>query len=87
MISAIALFIASNSPDIAVGLVVGVGLGYLVGAEVWFDKGYQRGRRALDRRGPLPEPQAPRALPVALRDYQERRVIRLVPTGPSKGRK
>jgi hypothetical protein len=83
----IALLIASNSPAIAVGLIIGLGLGYILGAEVYFDRGYQLGRRLIIKREPPPEPQAPRALPVALRDRHDHRVIHLVRTArSSKGR-
>ena len=91
----IALLIASNSPAIAVGLVVGLGLGYIVGAERYFDRGYQLGRRVAARDLPKllsqPEarPQAPRPLPAAKRDHQEMTLVRLrrIARTPKPGRK
>jgi len=78
------------SLSIAVGFIIGSGLGFIVGAEVYFDRGYQLGRRLMAKREPPPEPQAPPALPVALRDRHDHRVIHLVPIAPPsrwKGRK
>jgi len=86
----IALLIAANSPAIAAGLVAGLGLGYIAGAAVYFHRGYQLGRRIIGKPAPPPEPppepQAPRPLPWAKRDHQERDIIHLARIAPRKGK-